>query len=331
MRYPSTPPALHHRHKRAVGLSIIIIIDNYYYTLSTRQEPPTHSYSVHPSTAFPPPNGLFLEACGIHTPLRVEAWRSMLKDHPDRPKVEYVLTGMSIGFEIGFNHHTHQCTPLRRKMHSTRDHPQVVSAYLANELHLGRIHDPCRQPPGTTNLHTSPIGVIPKKHKPGQWRLICDLSAPKGNSVNDGIEPDSCSMRYTSTADAIGRLGRHTLLAKIDVKEPIGSFHTPLRQGVAWATLAREHLRRRSLPFGLRSAPKMFDALADMLNWHRSMPSVYSPLLGRLPHNRATQLMHSTVSLLCLGRAALGVPLAVEKAEGPTITCTNTPHCKFLD
>ena len=35
----------------------------------------------------------------------------------------------------------------------------------------------------------SPFGVIPKGHTPGKWRLIVDLSSPKGGSVNDGIPP----------------------------------------------------------------------------------------------------------------------------------------------
>ena len=97
------------------------------------------------------------------------------------------------------------------------------------------------------------------------------LSSPKGNSVNDGIEPDSCSMQYTSTADAIkeiGRLGRHTLLAKIDVKEayriiPVHPYDRALL-GLHWQGNTYVD---GSLPFGLRSVPKIFDALADMLNW----------------------------------------------------------------
>ena len=33
----------------------------------------------------------------------------------------------------------------------------------------------------------SRFGVISKPHQPGKWRLITDLSSPKGASVNDGI------------------------------------------------------------------------------------------------------------------------------------------------
>jgi hypothetical protein len=43
------------------------------------------------------------------------------------------------------------------------------------------------------------MGVIPKGHTPGRWRLITDLSYPEGNSVNDGIQAKWCSLKYTST------------------------------------------------------------------------------------------------------------------------------------
>ena len=37
------------------------------------------------------------------------------------------------------------------------------------------------------HIHVSRIGVIPKKHQAGKWRLIVDLSYPEGQSINDGI------------------------------------------------------------------------------------------------------------------------------------------------
>ena len=29
-----------------------------------------------------------------------------------------------------------------------------------------------------------------------KWRLVVDLSSPKGNTVNDGIDRDLCSLTY---------------------------------------------------------------------------------------------------------------------------------------
>ena len=33
------------------------------------------------------------------------------------------------------------------------------------------------------------FGLVPKEHHPGKWRLIVDLSSPKGASVNDVLGP----------------------------------------------------------------------------------------------------------------------------------------------
>ena len=59
-----------------------------------------------------------------------------------------------------------------------------MDEYLSAELVLGRIVEFSED---ILNLYFSPFGVIPKRNKPGKWRLIVDLSAPEGSSVNDAI------------------------------------------------------------------------------------------------------------------------------------------------
>ena len=68
--------------------------------------------------------------------------------------------------------------------------PKVVDRYLATECGLGRVVGPVSSTElGRLPLHVSRFGVIPKRHQPGKWRPIVDLSAPKGESIHDGIEP----------------------------------------------------------------------------------------------------------------------------------------------
>ena len=69
------------------------------------------------------------------------------------------------------------------------------------------------------HVQVSPFGVIPKS-EPGKWRLILDLSAPEGCSVNDGISKESCSLSYMSVDDVAARvvkMGRGSLMAKFDL------------------------------------------------------------------------------------------------------------------
>ena len=96
---------------------------------------------------------------------------------------------------------------------SVRQHPQLVQAHIAEEVAARRLLGPLPEHLALL-CHTSPIGLIPKPHQPGRWRLIVDLSAPRGNSVNDAIAPSICHMHYASVADAadiIRELGPGTL------------------------------------------------------------------------------------------------------------------------
>ena len=45
-----------------------------------------------------------------------------------------------------------------------------------------------------TPVHVSHFGVIPKGHQENKWRLIVDLSAPDGHSINSGIKPELSSL-----------------------------------------------------------------------------------------------------------------------------------------
>ena len=125
-----------------------------------------------------------------HSPLRVEAWSQELARHPDRFYVTYLLEGTAKGFRIGFNR---RCSLHPCAVNMPTQNPLVILDYLQQEVQLGRT---LRHGTRSPNIHLSPLGVIPKKHKPGKWRLIVDLSSPAGVSVNDGISTEWSSVSY---------------------------------------------------------------------------------------------------------------------------------------
>ena len=114
-------------------------------------------------------------------------------------------------------------------------------------------------PSSVPEVHINRMGVVPKGHVPGKWRLITDLSFPAGGSVNEGIRPDLCSLHYTSVeavARAAQRLGNGALMAKLDIKSAyrLVPVHLSDRHllGVEWnGAIYVDGM----LPFGLRSAP----------------------------------------------------------------------------
>ena len=70
-------------------------------------------------------------------------------------------------------------------------------------------------------VHTSPIGLVPKSQS-DRWRMIVDLSAPNGASVNDGIGADVSSLTYALVDNAVSiiqHLGQGTQLVKMDFKD----------------------------------------------------------------------------------------------------------------
>ena len=181
-----------------------------------------------------------------------------------------------------------------------------------------------------TRVQVSPFGVILKSHTPGKWRLIVDLSSPKGSSVNDGISSDLCSLSYISIDDVsrvIASLGRGTLLAKIDIKStyrivPVHPDDRPLL-GMHWKG---QLYMDTCLPFGLRSAPRIFTAMADMLEWCVKEQGV-SHLLHYL-HDYITMgsagseecnVNTATLSVTC---NRLGVPITPDKCKGPATRLT---------
>ena len=67
-------------------------------------------------------------------------------------------------------------------MSSVQEHSEIVSQYITAEVAAGRL-----RPAPVAQL--SPIGLTPKKNRPDAFRMIVDLSSPKGQSVNDGNRP----------------------------------------------------------------------------------------------------------------------------------------------
>ena len=117
-----------------------------------------------------------------------------------------MIQGIHDGFRIGFNHATQRTKRMGQNMQSAMEHPEVIQDYLLSECREGRIVGPLplRDFP---QVQVSHFGVIPKGTS-GKWHLIFDLSAPEGFSVNDGINPDWCSLSYVSVEEAARRIAR---------------------------------------------------------------------------------------------------------------------------
>ena len=261
----------------------------------------------------------------IETPLKAEVWEAELRAHLDSKFAVYFMSGIRNGFWIGYNYGSGlQAAEVVKNMHSARMHPEPIDNYIKEELRHGRIIR-LKDDERSKGIRVSRFGVIPKRHQPGKWRLITDLSSPKGFSVNDGIDASLCSVSYASLDDAVRiimRLGKGALLAKFDVASAyrIVPVHPAdrLLLGMKWrGELYVDGL----LPFGLRSAPKLFTALADALigimGNHGVSEAIHyldDFLILGWPDTEQCKVALQTSLSLC---KALRVPIAKHKVEGP--------------
>ena len=264
---------------------------------------------------------------GISTPLQIKVWKQALAHHLDPAFRHYIIEGLSEGFRIGFDRRQ-PLQSARKNMPSAAQHHTVVSEYVANEKALGHFQGPIAKP--QPNIHINRFGVIPKGHIPGRWRLITDLSFPPERSVNDGIDPALCSLSYVSVdtvAAAAAEFGPGALMAKVDIESayrliPVHPDDHCLL-GVEWEDQVYYDTK---LPFGLRSAPKIFNAVADGLEWcirQRGAQCIFHYLddyivLGPPDSSRCERDLN-VLREVC---GELEVPLASHKCEGPTTRLT---------
>ena len=148
-------------------------------------------------------------------------------------------------------------------------------------------------------------------------------------SVNNGIEPELCSLRYTSVDEAVQvilLLGQWAQMAKVDIESAyriIPVYPTDqLLLGMQWK--GKSYVDT-ALPFGLRSAPKIFNVEADALQWILQCQGVKEIhylndfLLFSSPD--PDECRQALKRVLETG-ARLGILLALHKTEGPATIIT---------
>ena len=283
-------------------------------TTTTTTTQPQHVSGLNPAQPLP---------VHITTPVNIPYFTKLLQNHPDPALVNYLVDGLTYGFDIGINKMPSFSRPKNHK--SARDHPKEVTNAIAKELNAGHIAGPFASPPWP-NLHCSPLGAREKDD--GTFRLIMDLSYPEGDSVNSYISKDDFSVEYTgfdAATELVRQMGRHCLMFKIDIKH---AFRVLPIKPSQWILMGSEWMGYYfvdvRLPFGLRSSPGIFTRFADAVCW--ILQNIYGLLLTihysddyffvALHPNSAHKDFETAVRAF----KDLGLPVAIEKTVPPT-TC----------
>ncbi len=261
------------------------------------------------------------------TPLEWQQWERELEGHPDREWVDLLVRGIKEGFRLGHDQTKVVLEERGGSMYEVSQHRGIIKEYLEKEVRSRRVW---KVEQDTEGIQCSPFGVIPKKGRLGGWRLIVNLSAPEGHSVNDGIDRELSSVAYTSVDDVIRRvveLGEGALIAKADVKAAYRNIPVHPRDrwllGVKWEG---ETFVDGTLPFGLRSAPLLFTAVGDAMEWIATQRGA-----GWLRNyiddfvavgQRGTDQCERAMSIFKETCRRLGMPLDENKEEGPSEVLT---------
>ena len=167
-----------------------------------------------------------------------------------------------------------ECECINPNWDSTKTFKTDVLACINNDILLGRKSGPYDSVP-CPNFRSSPLGAFAKK-RTGKVRIIHDLSWPPGESVNEYIPSDLCSVNYISIDDAVREVkirGPGSLMSKLDLQDAYKCIVVRPEDyhylGSSWVgedgkiSYFLDHV----LPFGLRSSANLFDLFATGLEF----------------------------------------------------------------
>lgn len=201
--------------------------------------------------------------------MSLDFWSHWLVNYPDKTFVQLILHRIEYGVNIGYNGPSKQViSPNWKSVQTFR--PQVLE-FINTNLSKARVEGPLEELP--PNYRCSPLGAF-MKPRSEKVRTIHDLSWPPGDSVNDCIDKDEFSMSYVTVHDALKLVAKYDTpwLAKTDLKSAYLSVavHPEDRPllGFSWEDSSGTllYFQMAALPFGLKSAPKIFNDFATALH-----------------------------------------------------------------
>ena len=192
------------------------------------------------------------------------------------------------------------------------------------KVSLGGMDGPFKDPP-FFNMRISPIGLIPKKDK--SFCLIQHLSYPLGSSVNDFIDPSLSKVQYASFDEAVAmvrQLGQGALLGKTDIKSAFRLLPvSPTDFDLLGIKLANYHFFDKCLPMGYSISCALFEKFLTFLQWVLLQRSNSAHVMNYLDDilfrdHKASNECQDLISTFRDMNQELGVPLVLDKCEGPT-------------
>ena len=167
------------------------------------------------------PAGQFKQACakcsGKHPTSRCTA-RPHGAGTGHRVEASFLVQGFACGFSLHYDGPQH--VRFSGNHQSALQATTVVDEKIRHEVDLGRVAGPFRDIT-FVKFQSSPLGLVPK-HDPGKYRLIHDLSFPKGDSINAYTAREYSTIQYESldrVVELVRSCGLNSLIATADIRD----------------------------------------------------------------------------------------------------------------
>lgn len=202
------------------------------------------------------------------SPIKTTEVEKALVDYPEQSIAKSLLDGLKFGFKLNYSG-PRLPLDLPTQSEIVGEKAVIASNKIQKEISLGRVAGPFTSPPFPT-FRISPISVLPKKSSP-EFRLIHNLSFPTNHSINDFIDKEYCSVKYSSIDDAvkmIQNIGRNALLAKCDIKSAFRLLRlSPIEFDLNSFKFKNKYYFDKCLPMGASISCALFESFSTALHW----------------------------------------------------------------
>ncbi len=239
----------------------------------------------------------------------------------DIDKANHLINSFQHGFRLNY---TGPLESYPDSCPNTSKNLDILLPMLLDEINLGRIAGPFKNPP-FKHYRCSPLFLVPK-HEPGKYRMIFNLSFPKGSSVNDFVNPDTASVQYAGIDAAIEMMQKFEgpiYLAKADIHKAFKLLPVALEDLHLLCTKINDmYYVMKSMPEGFTASCKNFEDFSTALEWIVKNFSKIESLIHYLDdflfaHNNYQKCLYILNVFIAICDF-LGIPLAPEKLVYPT-------------
>jgi len=202
--------------------------------------------------------------------LKAGGWKSLASEYPDPGLISAVLGICKFGARIGYERDHYAVTIYANLAMAVHD-SDLMTADIEAEWKKGRLEKFDNLDALRDHYTASPLGLTDKAD--GSKRRIHHLAYPAEDtaSINSGIPDHYGTITYSTIDDAmkaIQKYGRNCQLVEHDFESafrhiPVSPLDVPLL-GFEWQST---YCAERFLPFGLQTAPYLFNIFAEVFHW----------------------------------------------------------------